>query len=107
MIIGFLLIGVAMGFAVWKQMRLAAANPTTRLSGWDAPPPHPIVQPSGTRLLNGAVVGFMLAANFRLQDANGHGWLWLLLIGSSLFRVGGLVDLEPCCDRFRWCRRAG
>ena len=23
--------------------------------------------------------------------------------GSSLFRVGGLVDLEPCCDRFR-CR---
>jgi hypothetical protein len=80
MIIGFLLIGVAMGFAVWKQMRLAAANPTTRLSGWDAPPPHPIVQPSGERLLNGAVVGFMLAADFRLQDANGHGWLWLLLI---------------------------
>jgi hypothetical protein len=29
------------------------------------------------------------------------------LKGSSLFRVGGLVDLESCCDRFRWCRRAG
>ena len=21
--------------------------------------------------------------------------------------LAGLVDLEPCCDRFRWCRRAG
>ena len=31
----------------------------------------------------------------------------VLIRGSSLFRVGGLVDLEPCCDRFRWCRRAG
>lgn len=80
MVLGLLLIGVAVALGVWQQMRLVAANPRTRLSIWDAPPPHPIRQPSGARLLNGAVVGLMIAANFQLQDANGHGWLWLLFI---------------------------
>ena len=89
MVIGLLLIGVAAALAVWKQIRLAAANPTTRLSGWDAPPPHPIRQPSGSWFLNGAIVAFMIAGESQLQDANGHWWQWslftCLLVAGAVF----------------------
>jgi fatty acid desaturase len=88
MITGILLSGVAAALAAWKQMRLNAANPTTRLSIWNAPPPHPIRQPSGSRLLSGAIAAFMVAGVSQFQAANGHGWLWLLL--SCLLVTGAM-----------------
>jgi hypothetical protein len=89
MVMGLLLIGVAAALGVWKEVRFDAANPTTRLSGWDAPVPDDVRRPSGSNFLNGAIVAFMIAGESRLQDANGHWWQWslftCLLVAGAVF----------------------
>jgi len=41
MVIGLLLIAVAAAMGAWGAMRLAAANPTSRLPFWGWPPNRP------------------------------------------------------------------
>ena len=74
MITAAILIGVAAALAVWKQMRFAAANPTSRLPlhAW---PPH---VPPGARTLNATSWTVLLAGAFQLTNVSGHLWLWIL-----------------------------
>ena len=74
MVTAAILIGVALALAVWKQMRFAAANPTSRLPlhAW---PPH---VPSGARSLQATIAGVLLAGVFQLTSVSGHLWLWTL-----------------------------
>lgn len=56
MIVSLLLIGVACALSAWGTIRLAAANPTTRLPflGY---PPH---RPSGARFLNFVMISALI-----------------------------------------------
>lgn len=77
MIIGLALIGVGAALAVWGEMRIGAANPTSRLSPWGGPPPH---SPSGSRFLYLAVTGFWVFGVTAPMDDSGLRWLWALAL---------------------------
>src|SRR5450631_1723843 len=74
MVTAAILIGVALALAVWKQMRFAAANPTSRfpLNKW------PTNVPPGARTLHVTSWTVLLAAAFQLTNVSGHYWLWVL-----------------------------
>ena len=74
MITGAILIGVALALALWKQLRFAAANPTSRLRlhAW---PPN---VPSGARTLHFTSWTVLLYAAFQLESVSGPYWLWML-----------------------------
>jgi len=67
-LVGLLLIGVAGGLGAWGTMRLAAANPTTRLRFWGYPP-H---TPSGTRFLNLVMISSLVFGVLLLFDHGNH-----------------------------------
>src|ERR1019366_4327019 len=86
MITAAILIGVAAALAVWKQMRFAAANPTSRLPlhAW---PPH---VPSGARTLHVTSWTVLLVGVFQLTSVSGHLWLWAL---SACLLYDGVISV--------------
>ena len=75
MIIGLLLIGVAAGLGLWGAMRLAAANPVTRLPFWGWPPNRPF----GARSLNVLMMMVAIFGTTRLlKDGSHPSELWEL-----------------------------
>jgi hypothetical protein len=76
MITGAILIGVALALALWKQMRLAAANPTSRLPLHKWPPNAP----PGARTLPAMAAGVGVIGVGQLTSVSGNLWLWGLSV---------------------------
>jgi hypothetical protein len=77
MITAAILIGVALALAVWKQMRFAAANPTSRLPMHRWPPNVP----TGARTLGAVSIGVLVYGALQLTSVIGHYWLGVLSVG--------------------------
>jgi hypothetical protein len=83
MIIGVLLIAVATVLGAWGAMRLAAANPTTRLPNWG----WPTNRPFGARSLNFVLMMMIfIGTTLIMKDGSHPSELWELP-GFLLFLV--------------------